>query len=90
MSDEQKLKSIRETVCHFFENSCQSEFDREEVIEFMGEIFQNLSLHLRPLFKSDLDMVKVANEMMIEALKNRKIEVIVKHYPVEDMKNNDA
>ncbi|OMD67610.1 hypothetical protein [Paenibacillus odorifer] len=59
----------------FFREHYNRDWKPAEQVEFLIELFSNLSLHVRPVFPSDEKMVIVTTQMMEEALKRRKIKV---------------
>ncbi|MDH2334304.1 hypothetical protein [Paenibacillus polymyxa] len=61
-------------ISDFFREHYSREWPPEQQVDFLIELFSNLSLHMRPVFPSDEAMVKVASQMMTEALKRRKVE----------------
>ncbi|WP_068505857.1 hypothetical protein [Paenibacillus kribbensis] len=73
MAEEMKMDG---PISDFFREHYQEGWKPEEQVEFLIELFSNLSLHVRPVFPSDEAMVKVVSEMMAEALKRRKIKAI--------------
>ncbi|WP_179198651.1 hypothetical protein [Paenibacillus amylolyticus] len=62
-------------ISDFFREHYNSGWTPAEQVEFLIELFSNLSLHVRPAFPSDEKMVLVTTQMMEEALKRRKIKV---------------
>lgn len=69
-------------ISDFFREHYNPNWTKGEQIDFLFELFANLSLHVRPVFKSDYQMIKFAKEIMEEALKRRKVEFYIR--PVMD------
>ncbi|WP_339304492.1 hypothetical protein NST33_18330 [Paenibacillus sp. FSL L8-0435] len=72
MSEEMNMNG---PISEFFREHYNSSWTPAEQVEFLIELFSNLSLHVRPVFPSDEKMVLVTTQMMEEALKRRKIKV---------------
>ncbi|KAF6565412.1 hypothetical protein G9G63_09655 [Paenibacillus sp. EKM202P] len=73
MSEEMKMDGA---ISEFFRERYSRDWKPKEQVEFLIELFSNLSLHVRPVFPSDEKMVLVTSQMMEEALKRRKVKVI--------------
>lgn len=72
MSEEMKMDG---EISEFFREHYNRDWNPAEQVEFLIELFSNLSLHVRPIFPSDEKMVVVTTRMMEEALKRRKVKV---------------
>ncbi|WP_440110272.1 hypothetical protein [Paenibacillus sp. QZ-Y1] len=73
MSEEMKMNGA---ISEFFRQHYNGDWKPAEQVEFLIELFSNLSLHVRPVFPSDEKMVLVISQMMEEALKRRKVKTI--------------
>lgn len=73
MSEEMKMDGA---ISEFFREHYNRDWKPAEQVEFLIELFSNLSLHVRPVFPSDEEMVLITSQMMEEALKRRKVKVV--------------
>lgn|GEM_PF-3866855 len=73
MTEEMKMDGA---ISDFFREHYNRDWKPAEQVDFLIELFSNLSLHVRPVFPSDEKMVLVTSQMMEEALKSRKVKVI--------------